>query len=265
MDFDGGETGGTGKPGARDRFDVVDKFMEASTFRKMHQPDQRKGLPQPPLADEIPAGARVLNLPDHAPATSAGLSLSEALRRRRSVRDFSPAPVSLVELSYLLWATQGVQRVTDRPATLRPVPSAGSRHPFETYLLCNRVEGLAPGLYKYAALDHKLVEVDTAGGVLARFTEAICDQPLTILTENAVTFIWVAVAYRSVYRYSERAYRFMHLDAGHVCQNLYLAALQVGAGCCAIGGYHDGVINRLLGLDGEERFVIYAAAVGASA
>ena len=247
---------------ARDKFDVVAEFMEASTFKNMHEPDQAEGLPQPPLADEIPAGARIIDLPDHASAALMDLSLSEAFRRRRSVRSYSPAPLSLAELSYLLWATQGVQRVTSRPATLRPVPSAGSRHPFETYLLCNRIDGLRRGLYKYASLDHKLVEVDTTDRVVERFTEAICGQPTTILTENAVTFIWVAVAYRSVWRYSERAYRFMHLDAGHVCQNLYLAVLGEGAGCCAIGGYHDDIINALLGLDGKERFVIYVAAVG---
>jgi SagB-type dehydrogenase family enzyme len=181
---------------------------------------------------------------------------------RRSVRSYLPDPLTIAELSYLLWVTQGVQRITSRPATLRPVPSAGSRHPFETYLLCNRVEGLEPGLYKYAALDHRLVTVDTSEETIGRFAGAICGQPTTIVTANAVTFIWVAVAYRSAWRYSERAYRFMHLDAGHLCQNLYLGVLEVGAGCCAIGGYHDDVINALLGLDGKERFVIYAAAIG---
>jgi len=228
----------------------------------MHEPDQAKGLAKPPLADEVPTGACTIALPDPTRVALKDLSLAEAFRMRRTVRSYLPDRLKIAELSYLLWVTQGIQRVTSRPATLRPVPSAGSRHPFETYLLCNRVEGLEPGLYRYAALDHKLVTADTSEGTVGRFAGALCGQPTTIITENAVTFIWVSVAYRSAWRYSERAYRFMHLDAGHLCQNLYLGVLEVGAGCCAIGGYHDDVINALLGLDGKERFVIYAAAVG---
>jgi SagB-type dehydrogenase family enzyme len=242
--------------------DIAHRFMEASAFRAMGQTDQVGGLPQPPLTDGVVAGAITIDLPEPDSVPVKDISLTRAFLDRRSVRQYAKDPLTLGELSYLLWVTQGIQRVTPRPATLRAVPSAGSRHPFETYLLCNKVDGLKPGLYKYAALDHRLVQVDLSPGVVDRFTEAVCGQPVSIVKDNAVTFIWVAVAYRSVWRYGARAYRFMHLDAGHVCQNLYLAVEAIDSGCCAIGGYHDDVINHALGIDGRERFVIYAAAVG---
>jgi SagB-type dehydrogenase family enzyme len=83
-----------------------------------------------------------------------------------------------------------------------------------------------------------------------------------MLRTSAVIFIWVAIGYRMTYRYGNRGYRYMHLDAGHVCQNLYLAALAVDCGVCAVGGFYDDKVNELLNLDGVENFVIYMATVG---
>jgi SagB-type dehydrogenase family enzyme len=188
-------------------------------------------------------------------------ALIHALEQRCSVREYSAEPMSLAELSFLLWATQGVKEVTDRPATLRPVPSAGARHAFETYLLINRVSELKSGLYRYVALEHALIAVDsksqTANGIAA---SCLTSQPLC--EKSAVTFIWVAVTERMTWLYGERGYRFLHLDAGHVCQNLYLAAETISSGVCAIGGFNDESVNHLLGLDGESLFVIYLATVG---
>jgi len=242
--------------------DAVRRFMEVTSFKKMSVPGQARGLTQPPLVDAIPDGATITDLPAPGSIPVRVVDLTKALLERRSVRKYAEEPLTLSEMSYLLWVTQGVVQVTSRPATLRNVPSAGARHPFETYLLVNRITGLAPGLYKYAALEHKLITIDISSGVTERFLPALAGQPETIVKNNAVTFIWAAVSERSTWRYAERAHRFMHLDAGHVCQNLYLACEAVSAGCCAIGGYHDDVLNSLLSLDGDERFVIYAAAVG---
>jgi SagB-type dehydrogenase family enzyme len=178
-----------------------------------------------------------------------------AIERRRSVREYSPQPISLLELSFLLWATQGVQEITDRPATLRPVPSAGARHAFETYLLINRVSDLQPGLYRYAAFEHALIELDLAAQTATGIASA-CRNSQPLCAASAVTFLWVAVAERMTWKYSERGYRYLFLDAGHVCQNLYLAADRVSCGVCALGGFNDNDLNRLLGLDGKELFVI---------
>ena len=84
------------------------------------------------------------------------VDLTDAINSRVSVRAYSDEPLSIDELSYVLWCTQGVKEVTKRPATQRTVPSAGARHCFESYVLINRVEGLASGLYRYMAIDHKL-------------------------------------------------------------------------------------------------------------
>jgi SagB-type dehydrogenase family enzyme len=145
-------------------------------------------------------------------------------------------------------------------ATFRNVPSAGARHALECYLLVNRVEGLQPGLYRFLALEHALVAVDLGPGIADAVARACLDQQMVV--RCAVTFIWVAVAERMTWRYGQRGYRYMHLDAGHVCQNLYLAAESIGGGVCAIAAFSDEDMSPLLGLDGEEQFVIYLATLG---
>jgi SagB-type dehydrogenase family enzyme len=164
------------------------------------------------------------------------------------------------ELSCLLWTTQGVKIVTDRPVVKRTVPSAGSRHAFETYLLVNKVEGLDPGLYRYVSLQHKLFSLKIKADIAKRLAAACLNQ--SHVYNSAVTFIWVAVPARMTWRYSERGYRYIHLDAGHVCQNLYLAAEAIKCGVCAIAAFDDNALNKTLNLDGEKMFVIYLASLG---
>ncbi len=236
------------------------EFMERTKYKYLKESDQVQGLPQPSLADGVEEGAVIIDLPAPGSFKVKKVDLSEAIVDRISIRQYSEAPYTLEELAYLLYMTQGVKQVTTRPATLRTVPSAGARHPFETYVLCNRVEGLKPGIYKYAALDHKLIEVDTRPGLDDKVVAGLYGQQMA--KKSAATFMWVAVAYRSIWRYTERAYRYMHLDAGHVCQNLYLGVQAIGAGCCAIAAFRDDEINSVLGVDGVERFMIYAATTG---
>jgi SagB-type dehydrogenase family enzyme len=130
----------------------------------------------------------------------------------------------------------------------------------ETYLLINNVEGLEPGLYRFLAIGHKLLELDIETDLAKPITEACLGQDF--VKKSAVTFIWVAVAYRMKWRYGERGYRYLHLDAGHVCQNLYLSAEAIDCGVCAIGAFLDDNMNELLNIDGEEEFVIYIATLG---
>jgi SagB-type dehydrogenase family enzyme len=238
---------------------IGQEFMEKTKYQYLGESDQNKGLPQPPLAQGA-EGLPTIDLPRPENIQVKSLDLTEAINQRKSLRKYAEQPLSLEELSYLLWCTQGVKQVTNRPATLRTVPSGGSRHPFETYLLINRVEGLQPGLYRFVAIEHQLVAIDLSEGIAEKITHAARQQPF--VGTSAVTFIWVAVAYRSIWRYQERAYRDFFLDAGHVCQNLYLAVEPIDAGCCAIAAYDDDEMNGLLGLDGKEQFTIYMATVG---
>jgi len=223
--------------------------------------DQSRGLPQPPLQIPHDRRAEILPLPPADRAVIRKNDLYACLQERRSRRQFSDHPLSKAELSFLLWATQGVQEIIkDGYATLRPVPSAGARHPFETYLLVSRVEGLEPGLYRYLPLSHQLLlrrrdrELDPA------LVRAACDQGF--LAEAAVVFFWSCVPYRGEWRYHLAAHKVMLLDAGHLCQNLYLACEALDCATCAVAAYDQERMDELLGLDGQDEYVVYLAPVG---
>jgi SagB-type dehydrogenase family enzyme len=235
-------------------------FMESSKYSQMGPTEESQGLPQPALVLAYPGPGPVTGLP---PAQDLGLGktpLVECIDQRRTLRRYSDLPLSQEELSFLLWTTQGVRKVTPRPATFRSVPSAGARHAFETYLLVNRVSGLAPGLYQYLPIEHQIGPLNLAQAIGDQVTEACLRQEQ--IRSSAATFFWVAVTERMRWRYDQRGYRYLHLDAGHVCQNLALAAESIGCGICPIAAFDDDGLNHALGLDGEELFVIYLAAVG---
>ena len=236
------------------------EFMEKTKYRYIGMSDQQKGLPQPPLELPQDPHAPLIGLPHPQSPDIPPLDLLAAIEQRRSVRSYLREPVSTQELSFLLWCSQGVQQVHGTQMTFRTVPSAGARHAFELYLLANNVDGLEHGLYRFLALSHRLQQVNMDPAIPHRITSACFDQQF-ILRSGAV-FIWTAVPYRMTWRYGERGYRDLHLDAGHSCQNLYLAAGAVGCGACAIAAFDDDRINEILGINGSDQFVIYLATVG---
>lgn len=233
-------------------------FQAETTIARLGVSDQKRGVPQPPLEVRLLDGNEI-ELP-RVEAAWAETPLSSAIRSRRSVREYSDQPLALAELSALLWATQGVDRVWQDAVTFRTVPSAGARHAFETLLVVHRVEGLPAGLYQYMARKHQLLAATARSVTPSELAAACLGQKM--IEAAAVTFAWVAVRERMTWRYGERGYRYLYLDAGHVCQNLYLACEAIGAGTCAIGAYDDAAANALFGLDGEEEFAIYLASVG---
>jgi SagB-type dehydrogenase family enzyme len=239
---------------------IGEVFMERTRYPYLDVSDQRRGLPQPPLELGADPSAARLALPDPAGVHVRAVDVRTAIEQRVSVRRYAGTRLTLAELSYLLWCTQGVKRVEGGYVTMRTVPSAGARHALETYLLINRVEGVAPGLYRYLAIEHELLPVETGPEVADLVTGACWGQQF--VKTSAVTFVWTAVAYRMTWRYGQRGYRYMHLDAGHVCQNLYLAAAPIGCGVCAIAAFSDEDMSRILDIDGVEQFAIYVAAVG---
>ena len=234
--------------------------MEMTRYNRLSRADQYQGLPAPFLEKPFPKDAQVIPLPKPEKICVPSRDLRYAIESRRSVRKYSNDPLTLNELAYLLWCTQGIVLSHEPYATFRNVPSAGGRHAFESYLLINRVSGLELGLYRYLAFSHSLLFMKNEPDIADRVTEACLSQP--IVKGSAVTFIWSCVIYRTAWRHSERAYRLVHLDAGHVCQNLYLAAEQLDCGVCAIGAFDDEFMAGLLGIDGVEEFVIYCATVG---
>ena len=236
-------------------------FIEKTKSKYSSVPPQElKTVPQPPLELPIPPETELIPLPAPKDLQISDIGLRKAVEQRRSHRAYTGKALSIEELSYLLWMTQGVKKVSPRPVTLRNVPSAGARHAFETYLLVNAVDGLTPGLYRFAAIEHALVRIDAPGTINADVTRACYEQGQ--VASSAVTFLWAAVSERMTWRYVERGFRYLLLDAGHVCQNLYLAAEAVHCGVCAIAAYDDDEINTVLCLDGESQWVIYVASLG---
>ena len=234
-----------------------------SKFPKMREEptDQRLGLPQPPLQKAYAPDALLIDLPSPREVALGPTDLFELIERRQSRREYSDKPITLQELSFLLWATQGVKRIVrDGFATLRTVPSGGSRHAFETYLAANRVDGLEPGIYRYLALEHKLIRVSSPPDLPAQLGKACFGQDFA--GTAAAVFFWSCIPYRCEWRYAVAAHKTLAQDSGHVCQNLYIACEALGLGTVAIGSYHQEMADALCGLDGTDEFVIYAAPVG---
>lgn len=236
------------------------EFMVQTRYENMEQKDPESIVAQPSLETAYDEKNNIIDLPMPEEIPPITIDFMALVELRTSVRDYQNVPISLLELSYLLWCTQGVKQILGNHATLRTVPSAGARHAFETYLLIHNVEGIKPGLYRFLALEHKLIEVNLAEHISAEITKACLGQKF--IAKSAVTFLWAAQANRMKWRYGERGYRYLHLDAGHVCQNLYLSAQVVGCGVCAVAAFDDEQLNAVIGLDGEEQFIIYVAALG---
>jgi len=239
------------------------EFIRKTRHHEVPVSDQKLGLPQPPLEMAYDATATLIDLPDQEEVIFPAVDVRDAIERRTTVRTYADKPLTLHELTFLLWLTQGVKQVSARPATLRTVPSAGARHAFETFLLVNKVKGLKPGLYRYIALEHALIELEVSLDLNSKITDA-CEGQKQV-ANSAVTFFWAAVVERMTWRYPERGYRYLFLDAGHVCQNLYLAADVIQCGVCPIGAFDDLKLNQALNLDGDDQFVAYAASVGKKA
>jgi SagB-type dehydrogenase family enzyme len=236
---------------------IGQEFIEKTKYKHLGASGQQRGIYPPSLEADFGKSGEKFDLSSPNRVES---ELKKYIDERTSVREYRKEPISKDELSYLLWCTQGVKEVVDGMHTLRTVPSAGARHALETLVLVNNVDGLATGIYRYLALEHKIQEFAMRETISEEIARACFGQDF--VQKGAVTFIWVAVSDRMTWRYSERGYRYILLDAGHVCQNLYLAAESIGCGVCAVGAYDDDIINKLLGLDGRNKFVIYIAAAG---
>jgi len=210
---------------------------------------------RPPLYKEYP-GAREIRLP--SPEAPVRFSFTEIVSRRRSVREYSPRPLRREDVSFLLWVSSGIQRV-EAGHEFRTVPSAGALYPVDTYMIAQRVAGVERGVYHYGVRGHLLEEV-TPGDVRGDLSRAALFQQFC--SEAAAVFVWTAVFPRAKWKYRQRAYRYVYLDAGHIAQNLALAAVGLGLGSCQVAAFFDDEMNALLGVDGVEESVIYLSAVG---
>ncbi len=233
------------------------EFLQKTRYHSLGPSDQQRGLPAPPLEEAFQGETIPLPKPDELPERP--VDMQTLVTHRQSVRRFEAGPMSLETLSFLLWSTQGVRRRMQH-ALFRTVPSAGARHPFETYLVINEVESLEPGLYRYLSLSHELGLVRKGSAEAMQLFRNCFNQEMVL--DCQVNFIWTAHPYRTTWRYGQRGYRYLFLDVGHVCQNLYLASEACDCGTCAIAAFDDDAMNQMIGLDGSDGFVIYLATCG---
>jgi len=236
-------------------------FMKECISGELGLTDQAKGLPVPPPQKETGPEAELINLPVTDQMQLDKPNILQCIAERESRRKYTNAALTLEELGYLLWSTQGVRKIFRQGTmTLRTVPSGGARHPFETYLAVNNVTGLRPGVYRYLPLDHTLVHLFADNEMQHKLSHGSLDQ--TFVGNAAVVFIWSVIPYRGEWRYTISSHKIMLLDVGHVCQNLYLACESLGIGTCAIAAYSQKLMDAFLHLDGHDEFVVYLAPVG---
>ena len=228
----------------------------------LFESDQDRKLPQPPLvkaamrceADRIALTRDFSGLP-------LKNDLISLIRDRKSSRVYTEEPVSVDELSFLLWATQGVKGLRGKSyATLRTVPCGGARHEFETYLAVRNVTGLKPGMYHYLPMEHALEYLGASDDLDGDITVSLNNQRFA--AKAAVVFYWSMVAYRAEWRYGIYAHRVALIDAGHVGQNLYLACTGLGLGTCGIGSFSHEKTCEMFGYDGNDEYTVYTAPVG---
>jgi SagB-type dehydrogenase family enzyme len=185
------------------------------------------------------------------------LDLATTIATRRSRRRYNTqSTLSLEQLSQLLFLAQGI---TWDEREFRTVPSSGALYPLEIYPIVHRVDGLEPGIYHHAIQNHQL-ELIKAGDLRQPLIKAGLNQDF--LGEAQVCFVISGIFQRTRWKYHERTYRYVLLEAGHLGQNLYLAATALGLGVCGIGAFFDDPLNELLGIDGEEEAALYLVTVG---
>ena len=235
---------------------IGDRFQQETKYR----PDKAEGAAarwtaRPEPYKTYPDSVKVV-LPSLEP--DGQRTLDQAFNERKSVRRFRPGPIGLDQLSYLIWASAGIQR-TEQGYEFRTAPSAGALYPIETYIVANQVRDLEPGVYHYGIRNHELERI-RFGDLRGPMAAAALGQEMC--AKAAAVFVWTAIFARAKWKYGNRAYRYVYLDAGHIAGNVALAAVGLGLGTCQVAALYDEEVNALLGVDGENESVVFMTVVG---
>lgn len=222
--------------------------------------EQDKGIETPPIEKEYDK-EKLIYLKKPNKKILKTKNIFDCIANRKSRRSFNNSAISLDELSYLLWATQGVTKLSrNKKITLRTVPSGAARHSFETYLAVLNVDTLEKGIYRYNMLQHAIIKIKSIDNLNEKIVSAALNQ--SFVKKSSVFFIWSSIPYRSEWKFSIEAAKIILLDCGHLCQNLYLATESLNIGMCAIAAYNQTKMDKIIAVDGENEFSVYAAAVG---
>lgn len=200
-------------------------------------------------------GAKKIHLPEPG---FIGIPLEKAIKRRRSLREYTPEKMNAGQVSQLLFAAQGITG-SIYGHHLRTAPSAGALYPFEIYVFILNVEGIEQGLYHFAVREHAL-ELIRNGAFRNELTSAGLEQDM--LGTADVTLVLSAIFDRARHKYKERGFRYVYMEAGHISQNIALQAVSLGLGSVSVGAFIDNQVNQLLGVDGQREAAIYLHAVG---
>jgi SagB-type dehydrogenase family enzyme len=234
-----------------------DNFQQKSKYKKGKLSQYYLDWERKPKTYKVYSNAiTYITLP--SPEFDESISFWNVIKNRQSTRSFKNKYLSLMDLSLLLFGITGLTRKYPHFA-FRTVPSAGGLYPIETYPIVNNVEGLDSGIYHYNILEHTL-ELLKIGDFRKEVAEGCLGQIMAY--KSAVNFLWTAVIDRSKWKYLQRCYRYIYLDAGHIGQNLYLIAESLGLGACTIGAIYDDELNRLLDIDGLNESTIYVGVLG---
>ena len=185
----------------------------------------------------------LIQLPE--PRLVSDMSVEQALKTRRSIRKFQPQPLTLDEVSQLLWAAQGITNYRSRTA-----PSAGGLYPLEIYLVVGNVEGLAAGVYRYVPKNHAVTQI-LVGDVRKSLSSAAYWQKW--VKSGAIALVFVGVYDRTTEKYGNRGHRYVHMEAGHAAQNVYLQAQALGLGTVIVGAFMDSSVNSVLHMNDDEQ------------
>ncbi len=236
---------------------IGDLYHQETKYRRESGPHGGPEGAHPPLPFKEMTRTQK-HFPLCPPDPKGGKSVWEAIAQRRSVREFSRRSLSFLQISQLVWAIQGIT-LKAHGFDFRASPSAGGLYPIETYLAANRIEEIPSGLYHYEVRGARLILL-REGLFGPELSSAGLGQEM--LGEAAAVFVWTAVVGRSKWKYRERAYRYIYMDAGHIGQALYLAASALDLGCCTVGAFFDDEVDHLVGVDGKQEISVYLGAVG---
>lgn len=232
------------------------RYLLETRYSRAGLGEPRRAYPRAPLHKEYPQAQARLSLKPEARPQPA--DLWQCLAQRRSQRRYQERPLTQSELAALLWATQGVT-LASHNYLLRAAPSAGALYPVETYVAVHRVTGVTSGIWHFQVQDFSL-EMVREGDFRRPLVAAGLSQ--NFLGTAGAVFIWTGVLNRARWKYRERAIRYLFLDAGHICQNLMLAATALNLGVCPVGAFFDEEVEQLLEVDSQEEPALYLAAVG---
>lgn len=186
----------------------------------------------------------IINLPE--PIYDSSISIEQALLKRRSVRDYKREPLSLVHVSQILWAAQGI---TDQEKGFRTAPSAGALYPLEIYIVSGNVRDLSPGVYKYNPSGHSLEPI-AEGDKRIELCNASLAQ--SAVKDGAMAMVFTGVYERTTEKYGERGFRYVYMEAGHSAQNVYLQVISLNLGATVIGAFEEQEVRKVLNLQDNE-------------